>query len=78
MLMGMSGLIFCTHTKRVMISFANFDGDGQHRAEELSKILKSVIEGNAHLVIGSRPFEKKVFQSTFYRRIGISVFSLLS
>jgi glycosyltransferase involved in cell wall biosynthesis len=55
-----------------------FDGDGQHRSEELSKILKSVIEGNAHLVIGSRRIEKKGFQSTFYRRIGISVFSLLS
>ncbi|MBN1274298.1 MAG: glycosyltransferase family 2 protein [Candidatus Aminicenantes bacterium] len=54
-----------------------FDGDGQHKASELKKIIEPVEKGEADYVIGSRFLEKKGFQSSFFRRIGIRLFSLL-
>lgn len=54
-----------------------FDGDGQHQASELPKILSPVIAGQADCVIGSRFLEKTGFQSYFLRRIGIRIFSFL-
>lgn len=52
-----------------------FDGDGQHQAAQLSKIIDPVADGRFDVVIGSRFLEKKGFQSFFLRRIGISMFS---
>lgn len=52
-----------------------FDGDGQHQAEQLSQIINPVAEGKFDVVIGSRFLEKKGFQSFFLRRIGITLFS---
>ena len=51
-----------------------FDGDGQHIAEELPKIIEPVINGYDY-VIGSRFIEKKGFQSSGLRRFGIKLFS---
>lgn len=51
-----------------------FDGDGQHIAEELPKIIEPVING-CDYVIGSRFIEKKGFQSSSLRRLGIKMFS---
>ncbi len=56
-----------------------FDGDGQHRAAEISRLLAPLEEGDADLVIGSRFLENRNgFQSTFMRRVGIRIFRSLS
>jgi len=54
-----------------------FDGDGQHLADQLPKIIDPVAKGEADYVIGSRFLEKEGFQSYFMRRIGIQLFSFL-
>lgn len=53
------------------------DGDGQHRPEFIANIIEPIIKGEADLVIGSRYIEKKGFQSTYLRRLGINYFSKL-
>lgn len=54
-----------------------FDGDGQHITSELPKIIKPIANGEADYVIGSRFLTKEGFQSYFFRRIGITIFSWL-
>ena len=56
-----------------------FDGDGQHIASELPKIIEPVRNGEADYVMGSRFLngDGEGFQSTFMRRIGIRLFSYL-
>lgn len=54
-----------------------FDGDGQHIASELPKIINPIKNDEADYVIGSRFLNKKGFQSTPLRRIGIKLFSFL-
>lgn len=53
------------------------DGDGQHCASELGKIIQTILEGKADAVIGSRFITKAGFQSTFFRRIGIQFLSVM-
>ncbi len=55
-----------------------FDGDGQHIASELPKIVNPIIEGEADYVIGSRFIEKEGFQSYAFRRAGIRIFSFIN
>ncbi len=54
-----------------------FDGDGQHRAEELHRVISSLEAENADMIIGSRFLQSEGFKSTFLRRIGILYFSTL-
>jgi glycosyltransferase involved in cell wall biosynthesis len=54
-----------------------FDGDGQHIASELPKIVQPIVNGEADYVIGSRFIEKEVFQSYALRRMGIKIFSII-
>lgn len=54
-----------------------FDGDGQHMASELPKIINPVANNEADYMIGSRFLEKEGFQSYFFRRMGIRFFGLL-
>jgi hypothetical protein len=51
-----------------------FDGDGQHIASELPKLINLIQEGYDY-VIGSRFINKEGFQSTGFRRLGIKLFS---
>lgn len=51
-----------------------FAADGQHRAEEIPKMLEA-LKDNA-CVVGSR-YLKKGYQNSFYRRMGARYFSLL-
>ncbi|MGH3135640.1 MAG: glycosyltransferase family 2 protein [Gaiellaceae bacterium] len=54
------------------------DGDGQHAASEIPKILAPVEAGDADLVIGSRFVDPGgVYRPPFARRIGIGVFARL-
>lgn len=53
------------------------DGDGQHCASEIGKIVLPILNGEADAVIGSRFLEKAGFQSTFLRRVGIQFLSFM-
>ena len=53
------------------------DGDGQHPASEIPKLINAICTGEFNVVIGSRFIEKTGFLSTFYRRLGISFFKNL-
>lgn len=51
------------------------DGDGQHDPEFLNTMADYLIEHQVDMVIGSRFIEKKGFQSSITRRMGIKFFS---
>lgn len=53
------------------------DGDGQHNPEFLKEMAEYIENNDVDMVIGSRFIEKKGFQSSFSRRVGIRFFSLL-
>jgi glycosyltransferase involved in cell wall biosynthesis len=56
-----------------------FDGDGQHKAAEIEKILDPVKEGEADVVIGSRFLKKEPnFRSSFARRKGIFILKVVN
>ena len=56
-----------------------FDGDGQHIASEIEKILVPVRNDLADVVIGSRFCGKdEGYRSTFSRRLGIKVFEIVN
>ena len=53
-----------------------FDGDGQHDANYIDKIVEPIKKGEANLVIGSRFIgEESEFKSTATRRLGINILS---
>lgn len=54
-----------------------FDGDGQHLASEIYKLIDPIITKGVDYVIGSRFLKKEGFQSTAARRTGIKLFSWL-
>ncbi len=56
-----------------------FDGDGQHLASEIPKLLNPIINGQADVVIGSRFLQKhNGWKTTPLRRIGIKIFELVN
>jgi glycosyltransferase involved in cell wall biosynthesis len=56
-----------------------FDGDGQHKIEEINKLLNIVCNNKADVAIGSRFVQKhEGYKSTSLRRIGIKVFQFTS
>ena len=52
-----------------------FDGDGQHNAAYLDEMARMLTEENLDMVIGSRYIEKRGFQSSLMRRLGIRYFT---
>jgi glycosyltransferase involved in cell wall biosynthesis/AmiR/NasT family two-component response regulator len=52
------------------------DGDGQHKAEEIPKVLKPIIDGEADIVNGSRYLNGNEENTPAYRRIGQSVLDI--
>ncbi len=54
------------------------DGDGQHPANELAKILTPLLQDKADVVIGSRFLTGEGFQSSLARRLGIRYFRWLN
>ncbi len=54
------------------------DGDGQHPAVEIPKLLEPLSTNTADVVIGSRFLTKEGYQSEFMRRIGIRYFMWLN
>jgi glycosyltransferase involved in cell wall biosynthesis len=56
-----------------------FDADGQHRVEEIGKLLDPVRSGKADVAIGSRFLERHSgFRSTWGRRLGIRILERVS
>jgi glycosyltransferase involved in cell wall biosynthesis len=56
-----------------------FDGDGQHKVEEIYKLLDLVVSKQADVAIGSRFNQKhKGFKSSPVRRVGIKIFEWFS
>ena len=53
-----------------------FDGDGQHRADQIPKLLEE-LENGTDIVIGSRFLGSKGYQSERTRRLGIRFFSAI-
>ncbi|MEW8955503.1 glycosyltransferase family 2 protein [Clostridium sp.] len=54
-----------------------FDGDGQHRAKDLNRVIEEITSENCDMVIGSRFIEESSYKPSFFRSIGISFFSSL-
>lgn len=54
------------------------DGDGQHMASEVKKVLTPVIDDVADMLIGSRYLEKKGFLSSPMRRFGNFIFKIVN
>lgn len=56
-----------------------FDGDGQHRADCIRPLIAPLLDGTADMTVGSRfaDGEKKGFQSSALRRVGINILSAL-
>jgi glycosyltransferase involved in cell wall biosynthesis len=57
--------------------YCHMDGDHQHNARELTKIVQPVLDGQADIVIGSRFIKHEGFQSLPIRKLGILTFSRL-
>jgi glycosyltransferase involved in cell wall biosynthesis len=56
-----------------------FDGDGQHNACEIKKLLGIVMAKEADIAIGSRFSQKNEgFKSSWFRRLGIRIFEWFS
>jgi Glycosyltransferases involved in cell wall biogenesis len=51
------------------------DGDGQHPASEIAKLLGRLDQGDCDVAIGSRFFERTQYRGSLMRRAGIAVFS---
>jgi glycosyltransferase involved in cell wall biosynthesis len=59
-------------------SLVTFDADGQHRIEDISKVLEPLRNNKADMVIGSRFLEKDDKNIPRYRKIGIKTITKIS
>lgn len=50
-----------------------FDGDGQHNADYILKLIEPIEKHDADMVIGSRFIDKEGFQTSGMRRVGIRI-----
>ena len=53
------------------------DGDGQHDAGELGRLLEPVLAGRADMAIGTRFAGPRAYRAPFARRVGIGMFAAL-
>jgi len=67
------------YADRLNYSYAiQFDGDGQHKANEIELILNPILNNEADVVIGSRfCTNAEGFKSTKLRRLGIKLFEIV-
>jgi glycosyltransferase involved in cell wall biosynthesis len=54
-----------------------FDGDGQHMASEVAKLLRPLLADSADLVVGSRFLAPGDYNATVLRKLGMQIFSFL-
>ena len=55
-----------------------FDADGQHRIEDIEKVIKPIINQEADLVIGSRFLDSSEKEVPQYRKVGIKVITKIT
>ena len=66
------GSIFMKSSKSDCDILVTFDADGQHRVNDVVKVIQPILDGDAELVIGSRFLEKEDSKNIpKYRKIGI-------
>lgn len=53
------------------------DGDGQHDPAYIEKLIQPILDGEADITIGSRFIDKKGFQTSALRRLGINIIRLV-
>ncbi len=53
------------------------DGDGQHNPAYLKQVIAPVANGELDMCIGSRFITKEGFQTSFLRRLGINILSII-
>jgi glycosyltransferase involved in cell wall biosynthesis len=68
------GFMYASRENYDMI--VQFDGDGQHMAKEIEKLLHPITQG-ADIVIGSRFLDLSGYNAPFARNLGIKVFSIV-
>jgi glycosyltransferase involved in cell wall biosynthesis len=54
-----------------------FDGDGQHLAAEVNKLIEPIVAKQADLVVGSRFLTAGGYKSPVFRKLGIGIFSFI-
>jgi len=59
-------------------ALVTFDADGQHRVEDISTVLKPIINNDADMVIGSRFLNKESSGIPNYRKLGIKAITKIA
>jgi glycosyltransferase involved in cell wall biosynthesis len=55
-----------------------FDADGQHRVDDINKVINPIINGKSDLVIGSRFLDESEKEVPRYRKVGIKVITKIT
>ena len=55
-----------------------FDADGQHRVEDIDKVIKPISNGESDIVIGSRFLDENEKEVPNYRKVGIKVITKIT
>ena len=55
-----------------------FDADGQHRIDDINKVINPIINGKSDLVIGSRFLDESEKEVPKYRKVGIKVITKIT
>ena len=55
-----------------------FDADGQHRIEDINRVINPIINGESDLVIGSRFLDESKKEVPQYRKVGIKVITKIT
>ena len=55
-----------------------FDADGQHRIEDIDKVINPILEGQSDIVIGSRFLDGSKKEVPQYRKVGIKVITKIT
>ena len=55
-----------------------FDADGQHRVEDIDKVIKPISNGESDIVIGSRFLDESKKEVPNYRKVGIKVITKIT
>jgi glycosyltransferase involved in cell wall biosynthesis len=55
-----------------------FDADGQHRIEDINRVINPIINGESDLVIGSRFLDESEKEVPKYRKVGINVLTKIT
>ncbi len=56
---------FALAEKRGATTISTFDGDGQHNPEDIPKIIESILDGEADVVVGKRPHYTRIAEYLF-------------